>query len=219
MPVPTRARRPGRRPVARPVAGASRLGRYADWRYGGWGGGACGGHGQHSALATLDRTWDRTWDQQEIGAEISDAPKATALHENAPPALSVDVNCPPGVATLTAVTRLALWGEQLFPRWSGCTDHAVSATAPTAVLGRHSGPRWDRMPSWGGQLASPAVEGRRMGRPRSALDCPVGPGPECGPRSGPRRGPRRAARNLQVQGLVPGAVQGLVPGRQRRVAR
>src|SRR5207253_8278645 len=69
MSVPTRARRS----VGRRWLGGRRRARPggADTPTGGTEGGMevlCGGHGQHSAPATLDRNWDRTWDPQEIGA-------------------------------------------------------------------------------------------------------------------------------------------------------
>jgi hypothetical protein len=53
--------------------------------------------------------------------------------------------------------------ERWFPRVSGCTDYAVSATAPTAVVERHSGPSFEG--GFPGGDCGPQAPGTSSGQP------------------------------------------------------
>jgi len=132
------------------------------------------------------------------GAHVPDPP----LHPHL--AASVDADCPPGTVRSTAATTPARPAERPFPRWSGCTDYAVSATAPTAVGSdtRDQG----------------SVEGACLGRGhrRTGLSGPISaPSQRCSVR--PRTSGGRA-RSRVVPSAVPGAVQGLVPSGFKKLA-
>lgn len=166
--------------------GAARLGRAdtPDWRCGGESEVLGGGHGQHCAPATLDQTWDQTGTSKKLGG-IFGRPMSHRPEPRCAAGFERRCGLPTGPRDLDRRDGSGSSSERLFPRWSGCTDHAVSATAATAVVERHSGPRFEAMSvsvaNKGPRGVSGAVRTVEVPhRSRSRVEVPSR-GPESGP--------------------------------------